>query len=233
MTPRVDIRSADRHVSPEALAELIRASRHTRIPISDGSIDRILGYVNAKEYLLNPAATLEELLKPVHIVPEFKPANEIFHEMQRRRIGMVVVVDEYGHTAGIITKEDLVEEIVGEIYDEYEADLKPIVKVGPDRYLVTGQVTVAELAEELRTELAAGGAVTVNGLLAELLKGIPRAGDRVEQGGLEFRVLEVRRHRVHRCEVRRLPAAPARVGSAASPAPAAQGPSASISEAPR
>jgi putative hemolysin len=222
MTPRVDIRSADRHASPEALAEVIRNFRHTRIPISDGSIDQIIGFVNAKEYLLNPGATLDELLKPVHIVPEFKPANEIFHEIQRRRIGMVVVVDEYGHTVGIITKEDLVEEIVGEIYDEYETDPKPIVKVGPDRYLVTGQVTVAELAQKLGTELAAGGAVTLNGLLADLLGGIPRAGDRVAHGGLEFQVLEVRRHRVHRCEVRRLTAA----ATAGVPAGAAKAPTA-------
>lgn len=221
MTPRVDIRSADRRVSPEALADVIRSSRHTRIPISDGSIDQILGFINAKEYLLNPGATLEELLKPVLFVPETKPANEIFHEIQRRRIGMVVVVDEYGHTAGIITKEDLVEEIVGEIYDEYESDQKPIVKVGPDRYMVTGQVTVAELAEELGVELAAE-AVTLNGFLAEQLRGIPRAGDRVEHEGLEFRVLEVRRHRVHRCEVRRLPA-PVSTEGAPTEADAAKG----------
>jgi CBS domain containing-hemolysin-like protein len=205
MTPRVDIRSADQRVSAEALAEVIRISRHARIPISDGSIDRILGFINAKEYLLNPGASLEQLLKPVLIVPETKRVNEIFHEIQRRRIGMVVVVDEYGHTVGIITKEDLVEEIVGEIYDEYEADQQPIVKVGPDRFLVTGQVAVDELAERLGVEFETES-VTLNGLLADLLGEIPRAGERVTHEGLRFQVLEVRRHRVHRCEVRRLPA---------------------------
>jgi CBS domain containing-hemolysin-like protein len=212
MTPRVDIRSADRRVSREALAEVIRTSRHTRIPISDGSIDQIVGFVTAKEYLLRPDATLEEILKPVLIVPETKRVNEIFHEIQRRRIGMVVVVDEYGHTAGIITKEDLVEEIVGEIYDEYESESAPIVKVGPDRFLVTGQVTVDELAGRLGLSFETD-AVTLNGLLADLLGDIPRPGDRVAAAGATFVVLEVRRHRVHRCEVLR-----AAAGSAAAAA---------------
>jgi CBS domain containing-hemolysin-like protein len=203
MTPRLDIRSADRRVSREALAEIIRASRHTRIPITDGSLDQIVGYLNAKTFLLNPEASLDDLLQPVLIVPETKRVNEIFHEIQRRRIAMVVVVDEYGHTVGIITKEDLVEEIVGELYDEYDTVERPIVKVGPDRYLVTGQVTVDALAEALGVEIATE-AVTLNGLLADLLGDIPAAGDRVEHAGLAFHVLEVRRHRVHRCEVRRL-----------------------------
>lgn len=202
MTPRVDIRSADRRVSRETLAEVIRTSRHTRIPISDGSIDQIAGFVTAKEYLLRPAAALDDILKPVLIVPETKRVNEIFHEIQRRRIGMVVVVDEYGHTAGIITKEDLVEEIVGEIYDEYESESAPIVKVGPDRYLVTGQVAVDDLAGRLGVSFDTD-AVTLNGLLADLLGDIPRPGDRVVAAGVAFAVLEVRRHRVHRCEVRR------------------------------
>jgi magnesium and cobalt exporter, CNNM family len=203
MTPRVDIRSADRRVSAEALAEVIKSSGHARIPISDGSLDQIVGFVSAKEYLLNPDSGLDQLLKPVAVVPETKRVNEIFHEIQRRRIGMVVVVDEYGHTVGIITKEDLIEEIVGEIYDEYDTDRAPIVKIGPDRYLVSGRLGVAELAKQLgATDLERTEAVTLNGLLADLLGRIPRTGDRVEHGGLAFRVLEVRRHRVHRSEVR-------------------------------
>jgi putative hemolysin len=202
MTPRVDIRSADRRVSREALAEVIRTSRHTRIPISDGSIDQLVGFVTAKEYLLRPEAALDDILKPLLFVPETKRVNEIFHEIQRRRIGMVVVVDEYGHTAGIITKEDLVEEIVGEIYDEYESESAPIVKIGPDRYLVTGQVAVDDLAGRLGVSFATD-AVTLNGLIADLLGEIPRPGDRVVAAGVTFIVLDVRRHRVHRCEVRR------------------------------
>jgi CBS domain containing-hemolysin-like protein len=204
MTPRVDIRSADRRVSSEALAEVIRSSSHARIPISDGSLDQIVGFVSAKEYLLNPGASLDQLLKPVLFVPETKRVNEIFHEIQRRRIGMVVVVDEYGHTVGIITKEDLIEEIVGEIYDEYDTDRAPIVKIGPDRYLVSGRMGVAELAKQLGADLDRTERVTLNGLLADLLGRIPRTGDRVEHGGLSIRVLEVRRHRVHRSEVRKL-----------------------------
>jgi putative hemolysin len=202
MTPRVDIRSADRRVSSEALAEVIKSARHARVPISDGSLDQIVGFVSAKEYLLNPGASLDQLLKPVLIVPETKRVNEIFHEIQRRRIGMVVVVDEYGHTVGILTKEDLIEEIVGEIYDEYEAGERPIVKIGPDRYLVSGQIGVGELAKQLGADFERTEAVTLNGLLADLLGRIPRAGDRVEHAGLLLHVLEVRRHRVHRCEVR-------------------------------
>ncbi len=203
MTPRVDIRSADRRVSRQALAEVIRTSRHARIPISEGSIDHIVGFVSAKEYLLDPGAGLDELLKPVLFVPETKPANEIFHEIQRRRIGMVVVVDEYGHTVGIITKEDLVEEIVGEIYDEYESESEPIVKVGPDRYRVSGRAAVDELEARFGVSFDTE-AVTLNGLLADYLGGIPRPGERLEDHGLRFIVLEVRRHRVHRCEIQRL-----------------------------
>jgi CBS domain containing-hemolysin-like protein len=134
---------------------------------------------------------------------------------------MVVVVDEYGHTAGIITKEDLVEEIVGEIYDEYESESAPIVKVGPDRYLVTGQVTVDELAGRLGVPFDTE-AVTLNGLLADLLGDIPRPGDRVVAAGVTFMVLEVRRHRVHRCELVRAGTGP-EVGGGPAPRPAGRG----------
>jgi CBS domain containing-hemolysin-like protein len=137
----------------------------------------------------------------VLFVPEMKRVSDIFHEIQRQSIAMVVVVDEYGHTAGIITKEDLVEEIVGEIYDEYEAEQAPIIKLGPGRFLVGGLVAASDLAEEVGIRLETE-AVTVNGMLAEILGRIPRAGETVEHHGLMFQVGEVRRHRVVRCVVR-------------------------------
>lgn len=202
MTPRVDIRAVDRRTAPESVAEVIRSSRHARLPVYDGSLDEIVGFINAKQYLLGAERQLELLLQPVLFVPEQKRVSDLFHEIQRQATGMVVVVDEYGHTVGIITKEDLVEEIVGEIFDEYEAEQAPIVKLGPDRFLVDGLLAVSDLAEELEVELESE-AVTVNGMLSELLGRIPHGGDRAEIGEVSFRVLDVRRHRVVRCEVRR------------------------------
>jgi putative hemolysin len=182
---------------------VIRASKHARLPVYDGNLDEIIGFISAKQYLLVPEATLDELLNPVLIVPEQKRVSDLFHQIQRQAISLVVVVDEYGHTAGIITKEDLVEEIVGEIHDEYDVEQEPIIQLGPGRLLVGGLVAVGDLAEELGVRIETE-AVTLNGLLAEVLGRIPVAGEVIERGRLMFQVGEVRRHRVVRCIVRLL-----------------------------
>jgi CBS domain containing-hemolysin-like protein len=116
---------------------------------------------------------------------------------------MVIVVNEFGETVGLITNEDLVEEVVGEIYDEFEREQAPILQVGPSEYIVDGKLSVDALNEELGLALSEESSVTLNGLIQELMGQIPRRGSVVEHDGVRFEVLEMDRHRVRRCRLTR------------------------------
>jgi CBS domain containing-hemolysin-like protein len=120
MTPRVDVAAAPLDISREALEQVMIEARHSRVPIYEESIDHVVGFVSTKEFFLNPNREIRELLKPVAIFPEGARVHRVFRHMQKNLLNMAVIVNEYGVTSGIVTMEDLVEEIVGEIYDEYE-----------------------------------------------------------------------------------------------------------------
>jgi CBS domain containing-hemolysin-like protein len=203
MTPRVDIVSAPADSSRADLRRIIVGSRHTRIPVYEGTLDNIVGFVNSKEFLLHPGRQASDLVKPVSVFPETAHIDQIFHEMQRTKVKMVIVVNEFGETVGLITNEDLVEEVVGEIYDEFERDQSPIMQVGPSEYVVDGKLSLDALNEELGLTLSEESSVTLNGLIQELMGQIPRRGSVVEHDGVRFEVLEMDRHRVRRCRVTR------------------------------
>jgi CBS domain containing-hemolysin-like protein len=202
LTPRVDVAAVSRDTPRADLLGLVAASRHARVPVWEGSVDNIVGFLNAKELLLNPEADLESLLNPVLVVPDSAPASQVFLDLRRRKLNLVVVVNEYGETQGIVTKEDLLEEIVGEIYDEFETEERPIVRIGPGEARVDGRVLLAHLNEELSLDIPDEGARTVNGFLAELAGAVPVRGAVYTHEGVSFEVLEVRKHAVSRCRIR-------------------------------
>lgn len=199
MTPRVDLSGVPVDLSPRELREQVIEARHSRLPVYRGSLDQIIGFINTKEFLLDPGIGLETLLRPVHFVPERARLHRVFAEVQARQLNLVVVVNEYGGTAGLITQEDLVEEIVGEIFDEQERDQAPEVEpVGENRWRVAGLLALDDLAETINLELPESPAETVAGLVAHHLGRPPRPGDEVELGPVRYRVLQVRRHRAQR-----------------------------------
>ena len=204
MTPRVDIVSAPLDISRDELEQLMVEARHSRIPICEGSLDHIVGFVSTKESVLNPDREIRELLKPVAVFPEGAKTNRIFRHMQKNLINMTVIVDEYGVTAGILTMEDLVEEIVGEIYDEYEKAEELIRPIGPDEWTVLCRAPIEHVNEVCGLDLPPGESVTLNGYLCDEFGEIPTAGRTIERNGARFTVVESRRGRIVSCRIKRI-----------------------------
>jgi CBS domain containing-hemolysin-like protein len=204
MTPRVELVSAPVDVSREDLARLMTAARHTRLPIYEGSVDHIVGFVSTKEFFLNPQKGIRELVKPVAIFPEGARIHRVFRHMQKHRLNLAVIVNEYGETSGIVTVEDLVEEIVGEIYDEYESAEELIQSIGPDRWLVYCRASVEDVNEACGLSLPVGEAVTLNGYLCGEFGRIPAPDQSIERGGARFTIVESGRRRIVSCHAERL-----------------------------
>jgi putative hemolysin len=202
MTPRVDVTAAPANSDRARLETLVTRARHSRIPIYERTIDEVVGYLKVRDFLLDPDRPLRALILPVPVVPESAPAAKVFYEMQRRRTSMAVVVNEYGETVGLLTREDLIEEVVGEIFDEYEPEEGPIRREAPGIWVAEGRIRLDEINEELDLHLPEEEAITLSGFLTGLHGGLPRRGDRIVWEGVEFTILEVSRHRIARCRVR-------------------------------
>jgi CBS domain containing-hemolysin-like protein len=205
MKPRPEMVMVASDTSVETLIELLRAKSFSRIPVFEGSIDNIVGVVYGKDVLQVPdaeahARTVGSLMrKEVYFVPETKLASDLLREMQKNKIRMAIVIDEYGGVAGLVTIEDLVEEIVGEISDEHE--VAQVVRENEHSYLVPGNMDVDRLEELLGVRPERKGAATVAGLVSELAGRIPQKGEVVEEDGLRMEVLQSSDRRVERVRV--------------------------------
>lgn len=204
MTPRVDVIAGPLTASREGLARVMKEARHSRIPIYEQSFDYIVGFVSTKEFFLNPERQTRELLKPVGIFPEGARIHRMFRHMQKNHLNMAVIVNEYGATAGIVTMEDLVEEIVGEIYDEYEKAEELIRAVGPDEWLVLCRATIEKVNRVCGLSLSEGLSVTLNGYLCDEFGEIPGPGRTIERNGVLFTIVESKPRRIVSCRVKRL-----------------------------
>jgi putative hemolysin len=160
--------------------------------------------VSTKEFFLNPDRDIRELLKPVAIFPEGARIHRVFRRMQKNHINMAVIVDEYGVTSGIVTMEDLVEEIVGEIYDEYEKGEELIRSLGPDEWFVVCRAPIEQVNEVCGLGLPEGESVTLNGYLCDEFGEIPIPGRTLEQNGAHFTVVESRRRRIVSVRIKRI-----------------------------
>ena len=184
---------------------MLRSKRFSRVPVYEGTIHNIKGVVSAQDVLQIPdtearTRTVESLMrKDVYFVPESKLGSELLREMQRGNIKMAIVVDEYGGTAGLVTIEDLVEEIVGEIRDEH--DKADIIREGDNSYVVPGSMDVDRLDELFGIRPEGKEAATVAGLVSELVGRIPQKGEVIEEDGLRFEVLESTERRVERVRI--------------------------------
>jgi CBS domain containing-hemolysin-like protein len=199
LTPRVDVVALDAGTPPQAIRARMIEAQHSRYPVYRDDLDHIIGFVDAKAFLLDADPRLETMLHPVHFVPERARLHRILAEVQARQLSLVVVVNEYGGTAGIITQEDLVEEVVGEIFDEQERDHTPELEtLGEGRWRAAGLLSLQDLAEAVGVPPAESPAVTVAGHVAHLLGRLPRIGDTVEDVRVRYEVLQVKRHRAQR-----------------------------------
>ncbi len=206
MTPRPEMVAVAAETTVEQFVQLLSGKPYSRVPVYEGSLDHIKGIVHAHDVLQVPdsearARTVGSLMRPdVVFVPESKRTSELLREMQRGNVRMAIVIDEYGGVAGLVTIEDLVEEIVGEIRDEHETHTD-IVREGDQSYVVPGNMDLDLLDELFGVRLEARESTTVAGLVSEVLGRIPEKGEVVESDGLKFEILESTDRRVERLRI--------------------------------
>lgn len=211
MTPRIDMVAFDAKRPLTELAKLFSESKYSRIPIYTTSIDQITGIVHVKEILdavlKGEQRPVAELARPPYFVPETKKVSELLREFQSEHLQVAVVVDEFGGTAGFITIEDIVEEIVGDIADEHEDEEMTAVDLGGGEFLVSGQMRVETLEEMLEADLEGGNYETVAGLIFTTLGRVPKAGSAMTKNGFKFIVERADRRRIYRVRVMKDPEA--------------------------
>ena len=218
MTPRTDMVSIEANASADEARRLIASSGHSRIPVTRGNIDTIVGILYAKDLLDRVcgadgrAPRVKEVCRPAVFVPETKRLDELLREFQGDQVHMAIVLDEYGGTAGLVTIEDVVEEIVGEIVDEYEqAPREAIRSVEPRAFEVEARVHISELNHELGLRLPEHEDYeTLGGLVLSRLGAIPKTGESLEYAGLRITILEAEERRIKRLRLD-LPAQETRV----------------------
>jgi len=206
MTPRPDIIAIRVGASLQDLRTMFREEQYSRIPVYRDSLDNIVGIVFVKDLVALPYGTeppMTTLMRTAHFVPESKRVSELLKEMQRRQTQMAIVVDEYGGTAGLVTVEDLLEEIVGEIRDEYDVESETVTDEGNGSFVFSGKVSVDEVRERLNVEIEREGFETVGGYLLSHLGRMPYVGETIEMDDLAFEVIEVERRRITKVRARR------------------------------
>jgi CBS domain containing-hemolysin-like protein len=205
MKPRPEIFAVPVKTTVEQFINFLRTKPYSRVPVYEGTIHNIKGLVFTQDVLQVPdseaqARTVETLMRrDVYFVPESKLGSDLLREMQRRNVRMAIVVDEYGGVAGLVTIEDLIEEIVGEISDEHEKS--QIVRENDQSYIVAGNVDIDRLSELFGVRPQGKESATVAGLVSELAGRIPRRGETIEEDGLRFEVLEATERRVERVRI--------------------------------
>ena len=198
MTPRTRIVSLPLGTSVQQAWEAFRESRHSRLPVFEGSIDHVKGVLLLKDlmqYRRETPVEIAALLKPPFFVPESKSVAELLREMQRSRTQLAIVVDEFGGMSGVVTVEDLLEEVFGEIRDEHESPAE-FVETAPGVYEASAQIHVEDLAARLGLDLERDGFDTLGGLVMARLGRVPAPGDEVQVEGAKLRVLQMEGARI-------------------------------------
>ena len=202
MTPRLDMQSVDIGSSTEEVLDAFRQSQHTRLPVLDGSPDNVGGVVFGKDLvpiamgLVEPGMRWQTLVRPAAFVPETKTLDSQLRDFQGTPAHIAIVVDEFGGTSGLITREDILEEIVGEIRDEHDTDTAPTIRRDGGRVWVDGRVSLDELSAALGTTFAHAEVSTVGGLVYSVLGRVPRPGDELTLDGYRVVVERVEQRRV-------------------------------------
>ncbi len=208
MTPRARMVAVDKNTSIGQLKEIFSKEKYSRMPVYRERLDNIEGMVIAKDLLEFSSPDQAErkidfLIRPVPFVPETMAVKDLLTEFKKLKQKMAIVVDEYGGVSGLVTMEDLLEEIVGEIQDEYDVEEPQIIAEKPDCFLVSGETEVEEIEELLGTELSEETFLTVNGLLQKHLGRLPSQGEKIHLAGLVFEILEIDDKRIKKVRLTR------------------------------
>ena len=206
MTPRPDIVAVSVDSTLQDLRSVFREEQYSRMPVYRESLDNIVGVAFVKDLAALPPGAeppMTTLMRAATFVPESKRVSELLKEMQRRQVQMAIVVDEYGGTAGLVTVEDLLEEIVGEIRDEYDVESETVTDEGGGVFVFSGKVSVDEVRDRLGVTIEREGFETMGGYLLSHLGRMPYVGEVFDIDDLSVEVLEVERRRITRVRVRR------------------------------
>jgi CBS domain containing-hemolysin-like protein len=208
MTPRPDMVAIPGDATLDELRALFREQEYSRIPVYGENLDNILGIVYVKDLIQLTGAEADErpitgLVRPAMVVPETKRLPELLKEFQQRQQQIAIVVDEYGGTAGLVTFEDLLEEIVGEIRDEYDVETEPVVEEADGAFVFSGKVNIDAIHDHLGVEIEPDGFETIGGYVLTRVGRVPAVGERFELDGLIVEVLEAERRRIHKVRFRR------------------------------
>ncbi len=215
MTPRPDMVAIRGEATLDQLRALFREQEYSRIPVYHENLDNIAGIIFVKDLIrltdgqkgtMRLDRDLQRLVRPATFVPETKRVPEMLKEFQRKQVQIAIVVDEYGGTAGLVTIEDLLEEIVGEIRDEYDVESEPIVDEGDGSFVFSAKVNIDEVRDRLGVDIEPDGFETVGGYVLTRVGRVPAVGEKFELDGLQVEVLEAERRRIHKVRFRLVPA---------------------------
>jgi putative hemolysin len=212
MTPRPDMVAIQADATLAEARALFQEQEYSRVPVYGENLDNILGLLYVKDLIhLRDASEsailqrdLPQLIRPAAFVPETKRVAELLREFQRKQIQIAIIVDEYGGTAGLATIEDLLEELVGEIRDEYDVEVEPVTEEPDGAFVFSGKVNFDAVRERLDVDIEPEGFETVGGYVLTRVGRVPAVGERFELDGMEVEVLEAERRRIHRVRFRRL-----------------------------
>ena len=195
LVPRIDTVFVSVDTELDELIEILTERGHSRVPVYDGTIDNVVGVLYVKDLLRHLADAQEvgitTLARKPYLIPESKKLNSLLREFQRRRVHIAVVVDEYGGVAGIVALEDIIEEIVGDIQDEYDNEREDIIEIGDGVYLCEARVDLEELAEQIGTKFPLDDFDTLGGFVFDLLGKIPVKFEKASFAGIDFVVQDI------------------------------------------
>jgi CBS domain containing-hemolysin-like protein len=206
MVPRIDIVTVESKADFQEVASLMVERGYSRLPVYEEMIDNIVGVVHAKEVMRYLAGgtcptTIGEIVRPAHFVPESKRVDDLLAEMQQKKMSIAIVIDEYGGTAGLVTIEDLLEEIVGEIGDEFDVEEEEVQRLTDSEAVVNARVSIDALNELFDLRIEKNDFETVGGFIYDHLGKMPSVGDEVKVDGLRLRILSVLGRRIKKVRV--------------------------------
>ncbi|MFH1137988.1 MAG: hemolysin family protein [Pseudomonadota bacterium] len=207
MVPRTSVTAAPRGSTIGQIIELLLKNGHSRLPIFDGDIDHIVGVLHAKELLAlwgrSPDESLpEELIRPPIFFPESKKVVDLMTEVRTKKSHLAIILDEYGGTAGLVTLEDIIEEIIGDIHDEYDVEEEPITRVDDNTFLVDARVNIEDLSDYIGVDLPEGEYETVGGFISDLVGRVPSENEQVEFRDLLMTIRSADERKISQVEIR-------------------------------
>jgi putative hemolysin len=207
MTPRTDMIAISSETTLDEIFDVIVEENFSRIPVYEESMDNIIGILYVKDLFsrikrkMEWEVSLKDIIRSVYFVPEYKKIDELFKEMQKSKTHIAIVIDEYGGTAGLITIEDLLEEIVGNIFDEYDDVVLDYEKIDDNTYIVSGMLDIGDINDILDTSIPEEEFDTVSGMLLSHSGKMPEVGDEMEVGNIYFRIEEVDDKRISKIRI--------------------------------